>query len=458
MMATKHKFDRRSLWNSFVGSCIVLLTLLLPAGAFQPSPVQAGETDSVGYQGPSFGTAFAPTASEMQSKLWFNDGLWWGSLYNSTDNKYEIYRFDQAKNSWITTGTLIDERQVSRADCLWDGNYLYVASAVRVGSANSDKSIRILRFQYHPDNQRYSLDAGFPVILSAHTTYGVVIDEDSSGTLWATYTTPNDSVTSSVYVFHSDTAGSQWGNPFVLPVTGASDLLVEDISSLVAYNHQIGLMWSNQNRNSIYFTTHQDGDPEAQWQTYAPMQGAMLSDNHIHLKSMQPTSDGRLYAAVKTSLNDPSNANPDDPLLVLLQINPDGTWVQRTFGTVAERHTRPQLLIDQENNMLYLFATSFCCGEANIYYKQLSLNDENAQFPPGVGTPFIKFGAGSNINNVTSTKQAVDSEKDILVLAEDSATSTYVYNRILIDPPPPQPQVSTRLMLPIITVRRSLAP
>jgi hypothetical protein len=35
----------------------------------------------------------APTASENQSKLWFNDGIWWGSLYNPDTGQFEISRF-----------------------------------------------------------------------------------------------------------------------------------------------------------------------------------------------------------------------------------------------------------------------------------------------------------------------------------------------------------------------------
>ena len=47
----------------------------------------------------------------------------------------------------------------------------------------------------------------------------------------------------------------------------------------------------------------------------------------------------------------------------------------------------PILLIDNENRQLYLFAVAPCCSGGVIYYKKASL--DNANFPPGLGTPFI---------------------------------------------------------------------
>src|SRR5919197_4394442 len=47
----------------------------------------------------SYSGASAPTGQKPQSKLWFNDGSWWGVLYNSagtiaSGKGWHIYRFD----------------------------------------------------------------------------------------------------------------------------------------------------------------------------------------------------------------------------------------------------------------------------------------------------------------------------------------------------------------------------
>src|SRR5918912_1750165 len=70
-----------------------------------------------------------PSATKAQSKLWFNDGAWWGILFDGSSEEFRIYRYDEAKGAWSDTGTLVDGRNFSRADALWEGPHLYVVSA-----------------------------------------------------------------------------------------------------------------------------------------------------------------------------------------------------------------------------------------------------------------------------------------------------------------------------------------
>jgi hypothetical protein len=49
----------------------------------------------VGYRDFSFaasGVGGAPTPMMAQSKLWFNDGLWWGVLFDRSSEEYHVYR------------------------------------------------------------------------------------------------------------------------------------------------------------------------------------------------------------------------------------------------------------------------------------------------------------------------------------------------------------------------------
>jgi hypothetical protein len=93
----------------------------------------ASAATDIGYRGSSFTATgvFAPTGEKPQSKVWYNDGSWWGSLFNVPKEEYHIYRFDRGTHAWTDTGTPIDERNTSKADTLWDGTHLYVASAGR---------------------------------------------------------------------------------------------------------------------------------------------------------------------------------------------------------------------------------------------------------------------------------------------------------------------------------------
>ena len=102
---------------------LVVSGLLCCGSAAQGDPV------TVGYRDFSYGlnVTSAPTSEKPESKLWWNDAIWWGSLWNVASARYEIYRFDRPSQTWSSTGTAIDTRKSSKADCLWDGTKLYVA-------------------------------------------------------------------------------------------------------------------------------------------------------------------------------------------------------------------------------------------------------------------------------------------------------------------------------------------
>jgi len=104
-------------------------------------PAQSPPTVQSGYRDFSFSTSglSTPTGEKPESKLWWNDGFWWGSLYNDTTQKHHIYRLDPATQSWFNTGTVLDDRKSSKADVLWDtvSQKLYVVSHLYSATAVS---------------------------------------------------------------------------------------------------------------------------------------------------------------------------------------------------------------------------------------------------------------------------------------------------------------------------------
>src|SRR3712207_5986342 len=105
----------------------ILFASLVSVSLYAPA---AGAADA-GYRDFSFAANAVdnPTGEKPQSKLWFNDGVWWASLFDRSSEEYRIYRYDWSAHTWSDTGTLIDERNTSKADTLWDGTHLYVVSA-----------------------------------------------------------------------------------------------------------------------------------------------------------------------------------------------------------------------------------------------------------------------------------------------------------------------------------------
>src|SRR5918993_1137893 len=167
---------------------VFILAAVVGGGSVLPvaaqTPVQAGFRDF------SFGSTAnsTPTGEKPESKLWWNDGIWWGSLFSAGSNTYRIHRFNVATQSWTDTGTTLDSRPGSKADVLWDGasGKLYVVSHVfsSSGSTTSSSWGRLYRLSYSNSTKLYTLDSGFPVDVTRGKGEALTIAKDGNGRLW----------------------------------------------------------------------------------------------------------------------------------------------------------------------------------------------------------------------------------------------------------------------------------
>ncbi len=129
-MFTSTQTQYRKLHSTGISRLIIVAVLIY--GFFGSGLVQAA-TVNVGYKDFSMSGSYSPTGEKPQSKLWFNDGTWWGVLYNKVSKHFEIYRFNWATDTWTTTGVMVDARRKSAADALWTGSKLYTVSNMPVG-------------------------------------------------------------------------------------------------------------------------------------------------------------------------------------------------------------------------------------------------------------------------------------------------------------------------------------
>jgi type II secretory pathway pseudopilin PulG len=234
----------------------VLLAAAVPAAADAAAGFRDFSWQATGVNG--------PTGEKPQSKLWYNDGIWWADMFDVASNSWRIFRLDTSRQAWVNTGTALDPRPGSWADTLWDGTHLYVASA-GVVAANAADSARLYRYSYSAATKTYSLDAGFPATIVSGGMEAIVMDKDSTGHLWATWTR-----NSQVYVNTTNGDDSAWGTPFVLPVAGTT-VDPDDISSVVSVKGRIGVMWSNQVANAMYYSEHADGASPTSWSASIPV-------------------------------------------------------------------------------------------------------------------------------------------------------------------------------------------
>jgi Ca2+-binding RTX toxin-like protein len=406
----------------------------------------------IGVQGPAYtaGTGGSPTTSKPESKLWYNDGFWWASMFAKTGTvgNYDIFKL--VGNTWTDTGAVIDSRDSTRQDVLWDGTHLFVAShkfqSTATFSAAVGNEMKLYRFSYNSGTDTYSLDTGFPVTINAQRSEATVLDKDSTGKLWATWVQQNGSGGAyRVFVAHTagDCAGAASGadaacvwTTLLLP--GAGAVTSDDISALIAFGgNKIGVMWSDQATSAMRFAVHNDADSDATWtaDNPAPASGPKLADDHINLK----TAGGVVYAATKTKFLSKTALNPQTRLLVR---DSGGTWTAHTISYSPDQRTRPIVVLDTGNGVIHVFETgphpSGADPEASggdIFESTAPLS--TATFSVSSRRPVIQDDDSPGMNNATSTKQNLDSTTDLAVVATNILTKRYWHHFEALNAPPP---------------------
>src|SRR5690349_24308520 len=84
---------------------VLLAALLLTPGVLVLPVTASAAPGDVGVEGPSHTGTGTPTGTKRQTNaLWFNDGLWWGNLWDTATSDFHIFRFNAATSSWVNTG------------------------------------------------------------------------------------------------------------------------------------------------------------------------------------------------------------------------------------------------------------------------------------------------------------------------------------------------------------------
>jgi PKD repeat protein len=438
----------------------LLVAGLVALGLVAIPGTASAATGDIGFEGPSFtGAPNAPTADKPESKLWFTpDGTWWANLFETSSKTWHIFRLDRGTHAWVDTGVQTDDRANTSSDTLFDSatNKLYVATHVVSASSStspvtskSNNPSRLYRYSY--SNGTFTRDANFPATISNNSTESLTIDRDSTGTLWATWTQVSGSSTAGFTntLFVNSTSGGDtgWGAPFTPTVSNVPATAVkpspDDIATLVSYAGKIGLLWSNQKDSAIYWAVHTDSAARTSWAGGTASSGTSRADDHVNIKSLQSSdSTGQVFAVVKTSL-DSTSTNTADAQITLLSLS-GGTWKETTFGTIADCHTRPQLVLDNTNKTVHVVATaptaSGCpnSGAPGTIYEKVAPMGTGV-FPAGRGTAIIRDADNANMNNPTLTKQTVTGGTGLVVLASNTATARYWHADISLNPATPVP-------------------
>ncbi len=439
-------------------TAIGLATLVAAGTVLAGTPVTAGYRDHT-----YGGGALRPNADKPQSKLWYTDeggGVrqWWAGMFYFTTSpprsENRIFKLTADKTGWVVQPTVVDTRDTTHADYLWDeaNNTLYVASTAPipnlVPTVVTDDGIKVFKYTYAAG--AYTAAAGFPVLIpntaSVPNVSGggaptVTIALDSTGDLWTTWTKDGE-----VRYSKSDDGGAVWSAPAQLPVQVPNSISasvtdeLNDTAAVIAFGSNVGIMWNDENdlptapENGYYFADIAAGaDPTvgANWtldklpSLVATNDGA---DNHINMKT---TSDGSVYMVGKMSTDTVNCAtNQNRALLPFFARTPGGSWSTHLAGTVGDCNTRPQVVISEELDVAYLFMTS-PNGGGTVYQKSAPLSGPDAYVFRGTadttlqrGIPFIQSATETLIDDASTTKQSVTDASEIVVNANNLTSST----------------------------------
>lgn len=377
----------------------------------EPLPDPAGEGRreldpfTVAVQGFNYGVpGFSATRDKPQSKLWYHDGSWWAPMIDPFTN--EVHIFELRDSAWVDTGVFVDARSRSNADVVWTGTQLYIASRTSTGEL-------LLRQYTFGADRTWLPRATAPELIAQGGGQSLTIAVDTLDRVWATWINGGR-----VWISNSEPGGSGWGAPVTPP--GGEDVQQDDATAVTAFAGQIGVLWSNQQRDAFFWTSRSDAQPVGIWaEDLAVSRGVNIADGHINI-AVSPT--GEVFAAVKTSLGDDGEPS-QSPLIEVLRRDPDGTWTASTAATVANQMTRPQLAITADGQNLILVAASPQAGGA-LYYKIADAADP--RFAPGKGSLLLGW-ENAVINDPTTSRAPVDPSVPLVVLASDSTTAQYYH-------------------------------
>jgi hypothetical protein len=319
-----------------------------------------------------------------------------------------------SNHTWLDTGVVVDTRAASTGDALWAAGHLYVVSR----SFSTALGTLYSRFEYNPVQLTYIRSVG-PITIGKPGVESAAIARASDGTVWVTFT-------KSAHVWVTHTLGVSdltWVTAF--RPSGDTNISTDDISNVITFLGGIGIFWSDEPDGAFRFAIHRNGDADGIWHLETAALGPLLADDHLSVRTLEADGSGRVYAAVKTSLDLAKNPSASDPQIILLTRSVGGNWATSVVATLGDNVTRPNVVVDPSTSKLHVFYTVDPKGNGYINEESAPLGD-NPQFPDGRGKTVISWPRAS-INNVTTSKSAITPDSGLLVLASDADAGRYYH-------------------------------
>lgn len=358
----------------------------------------------------------------VRAQMWVdNVNTWWGAFSDASSG---IYFYQRTDGNFVKRDFIDGNVQSGKPDTLSNGLELFIVIFESGSLARLYKYIPSFVTVVDPLAgltlvPTYLPVPGFPVDLPlAGLANAIALHQDSSGKLWATYTSGRE-----VHVIWSTSLDhTTWNTSGMILAPDVADFTTEAATIMHFEGNKIGVVWGNHDMNEIAFRFHRDGDPETSWSNKELVdccevgeitkKGRIkgVADDHLSLRA---APDGRLFLVAKDSIG--------EGRLHLYTRSVNGTWGQKTIvdpDPVAEP-TRPVLLLDTENNHAYVIYRESATNA--IYFTRTGMNfpafDPRCVFLESLPD-------GSRLSDPTTTKQNVDGTKNLVAVASRSGKST----------------------------------
>jgi Calx-beta domain-containing protein/IPT/TIG domain-containing protein/uncharacterized protein DUF4214 len=401
--------------------------MLFPTRAEMRCPTFTDESTTAGDT--KFNTA--------KSQMWFNDGIWWGAF---SDNDTGVHFYSLSNNA-LAKGPIIDENMAGIPDALWDDTNLFILVWKSVSLST------LYKYSYDSASKTYALIDGFPIdlLLDGGSTSAIVLAEDSTGKLWATYTgTQGSDSDGKIHVIWSASVDHKvWDTTGTTLEVG----LTPDKTEISAITHfdgnKIGIAWSNQPQAEIAFRYHIDGEDGTAWSAKEIIDSGLgprglgpVADDHL---SMKAAPDGRIFLVAKDNDNDGTSAHAREGRIWLYIREVVGDWGHKTIvqPDFSQLPARPQVLLDVTNNEVYV-----------IYHDEApSANGRNFIVHTSMDNPSFDFPCVFTItpsSNATSTKQNLTWSTGLMAaFGTGGSTDNIVFRGVILPPPNPTPTLGS---------------
>jgi len=189
-----------------------------------------------------------------------------------------------------------------------------------------------------------------------------------------------------VRVMHSGLDHRIWEQPGQVLRQGVSK---DDISTLIAFGDQVGVLWSDQNRDEFGFRSRSSSQAVEDW---GPIEivdsGPGHADDHVHLAA---DGAGRVYAVTKD----------DDNRLNAHFRNVEGQWTTKRDVLGGQDITRPTIMVSDDDRLVVAY-TRWHVGLETIDYCTAHIGGLDFGDPAHlIAVPAV------NLNNVSGMKRSL---------------------------------------------------